>query len=265
MQEELAAVVGDGFAAEVVHDVLRDLELDQVFLADGDALDVHLGETKEEWGDAGASPVSGSRWGVRRGSRAVGGGASRGRRAVVAVVVSIGKTARKISRLAVDVTGRVRALGAHLSASLGVEGVHRRALLLVQLRLAHEVEVGVRRRPSRDVSVSGGARSGAGGIRSFAATRHGGGATRRTRRRTTRDGVRFPVDVTRPVADIVRVVRARGVGVRRRKEACCRCTLRHPRWRSPEPPDLRDIFDPYCLPIRIHQNRRVFMNTFQSV
>ena len=55
MQEELAAVVGDGFAAEVVDDVLGHLELDQVFLADGDALDVHLGETKEEWGDAGAS------------------------------------------------------------------------------------------------------------------------------------------------------------------------------------------------------------------
>lgn len=120
------------------------------------------------------------RWGVARSSRSV------------AVVVSIEKTARKISHVAVDVAGRVRALGAYLSASLGVEGVHRRALLLVQLRLAHEVEVGVRRRPSRDVSVSGGARSGAGGIRSFAATRHGGGATRRTRRRTTRDGDRVP-------------------------------------------------------------------------
>ena len=59
-------------------------------------------------------------------------------------------------------------------------------------------------------------------------------------------GFGFPVDVTRPGADIVPVVRARGVGVRRRKEACCLNSSgrRHPRWRSPEPPDLRDIFDP---------------------
>ena len=203
------------------------------------------------------------RWDVARSSRSV------------AVVVLIGKTARKISRVAVDAAGRVRALGAHLSASLGVEGVHRRALLLVQLRLADEVEVGIRRRPSRDVSVSGGARSGAGGIRSFAstrrgggATRRGGGATRRARRRTTRDGVRDPRRHDAPSGRH----RSRRSRARRRCETTPGGELslhsssrRHPRWRSPEPPDLRDILDPHCVPIRTHQNRRVFMNTFQSV
>ena len=98
---------------------------------------------------------------------------------------------------------------------------------------------------SRDVSVSGGARSGAWHPKFRRdETREARRVALAAGRRVT--GIGFPVDVTRPGADIVPVVRARGVGVRRRKEACCLNSSgrRHPRWRSPEPPDLRDIFDP---------------------